>query len=450
MPGEAALDRVGRVVVVGASVGGVRTAQALRSGGFTGELTVIGAEPVEPYDKPPLSKELLTGERSLAEVSLLRPGDREAFDLRLGAPATGLDTRRREVRVEGGGRVPYDALVIATGVRPRTLPGPAAGLVHTVRESSDAETLRRSLATGAPVVVVGGGFVGAEVAAAAVAAGCPTTLIEADSTPFARVLGSRVGALLTALHRRGGVRVRAGVPVAGVTGTPGDLVVTLADGARLAAGTVVVGIGCLPNTEWLAGSGVPLDDGIVTDEYCAVPGLDGVYAIGDVARWYDGRTATHRRVEHWTNAAEQAEAVARDLLRPQRDAQRAPCRAAPYFWSDQHGVKIQMVGVASGDDDVEILSCATRTGERRIALYGRGGRFTAAVTFGWPRAAIACRRAWNQAGTLAEVREQVARLAVSVTPLAPAAPAAPACAPVERVAARAGVPSRTTPEEGRS
>ncbi len=412
---------VDRVVVVGTSVGGIRTAQALRTEGFTGEVLVVGEESAVPYDKPPLSKEILTGARVAADISLLRgTGPGEEFTLRQGAAAVALDPGRREIRLSDGDRIGYDALVIATGVRPRTLPSEAPESVRTVRELRDGTELAARLATGEPVVVVGGGFVGAEVAASAAALGCQVTVVEAAPAPFSRVLGPRVGALLTALHEAHGVRALTGVAVRGVTARAGGgAVVTLEDGRLLEAGTVVAGIGCAPDTRWLAGSGTPVDDGIVTDEYCAVPGLDQVYAIGDIARWYDRRTATHRRVEHWTNAVEQAGLVARNLTRP---ADRGHHATTPYFWSDQYGVKIQMVGRTSPGDTVEILRCAIPAGERDVALYSRHGRLTAAVSFGWPRASVVARQAWPKGTEVAEVRSRLAELAGGVTTVgAPAA-----------------------------
>ncbi len=406
---------VDRVVVVGASVGGVRTAQALRAEGFTGEVVLVGDEAVAPYDKPPLSKEILTGARHPDAIALLREQDLAAggIDLRLGHGAAALDPVRREVRLTDGSRIGYGALVVATGVRARPLPGTTAELVTTVRELRDGTRLAERLATGEPVVVVGGGFVGAEVAASAAALGCPAVLVEAGPAPFARVLGPRVGALLTALHEDNGVRVLAGAAVSGVTARAGGgAVAVLADGRRLEAGTVVAGIGCVPNTAWLDGSGIPVDDGVVTDEFCAVTGTDGVYAIGDVARWYDRRTGTHRRVEHWTNATEQAGLVARNLMRP---AARTHHAATPYFWSDQHGVKIQTAGHPHPGDTVELLRCVTPAGDRDVALYSRGGRFTAAVTFGWPRGCVAARQAWPLDPPVGEVRDRLAALAGGTT-----------------------------------
>jgi phthalate 3,4-dioxygenase ferredoxin reductase subunit len=404
---------VSRVVIVGASVAGIRAAQALRSGGFDGEVVVAGAEDVTPYDKPPLSKQLISGESTADDIGLLSGGT--DFELLLGRAATGLDPAARLVTLAGGERLGYDALVIATGVRARTLPGSAGDLVTTVRELRDSTALRARVAAGDPVVVIGGGFIGAEVAAAARACGCAVTIVEQHPAPFARVLGAATGSLVTALHEAHGVTVLAGATVTAVEAVPsGGALVRLADGRSLAAGTVVAGIGCVPNTDWLAGSGLPLEDGVLTDERCAVRGsaadADGtgaIYAIGDVARWYDAADGVSRRVEHWTNAVEQASLVAHQVLHPDQPRTHA---SVPYFWSDQYDRKIQMVGRASDGDTVEVLRCATPAGDRDVALYSRAGRFTAAVTFGWPRASVAARQAWPRGTDAGVVRGAIEKL----------------------------------------
>ncbi|HEY6494701.1 MAG TPA: FAD-dependent oxidoreductase [Trebonia sp.] len=417
---------VSRVVVVGASVAGIRAAQALRSGGFDGDVVVAGAEDVTPYDKPPLSKQLISGESTAEDIGLLSGG--ADFELRLGRAATGLDPDARLVTLAGGERLGYDALVIATGVRARTLPGAAGDLVTTVRELRDSTALRARVAAGDPVVVIGGGFIGAEVAAAARTCGCAVTIVEQHPAPFARVLGAATGGLVTALHEAHGVTVLAGATVTAVEAVPsGGALVRLADGRSLAAGTVVAGIGCVPNTDWLAGSGLPLEDGVLTDERCAVrrsadaDGTGAIYAIGDVARWYDVADGVSRRVEHWTSAVEQASLVAHQVLHPDQPRTHA---SVPYFWSDQYDRKIQMVGRASDGDTVEVLRCATPAGDRDVAIYSRAGRFTAAVTFGWPRASVAARQAWPRGTDAAVVRAAIAELSSGVTAVIPSTGAA--------------------------
>jgi NADPH-dependent 2,4-dienoyl-CoA reductase/sulfur reductase-like enzyme len=409
-----------RVVVVGSSVGGIRTGQALRAGGFGGEVVVIGSEDVAPYDKPPLSKQLLTGEQTPSDIALLGAGGWEGDGLTpvLGRSATALDPAAKQVVLADGERVPYDAVVIATGARPRRITAGADGLVRTVRELRDSAAIREQFSGGGPVVVVGSGFIGAEVASSARRAGAPTTLLEALPEPFARVLGPQMGAHIARLHADAGVSVLGGAAVERVERlADGTGAVHLAGGRALEAASVVVGIGVVPNTEWLEGSGVPLDRGVLTDERCRVAGVPDVYAIGDVARWFDVRSGQHRLVEHWTNAVEQANLVAHNLLHPD-DPQ--VHEKAPYFWSDQHGVKIQMVGRISPEDDVALLRYATSTGDRDVAVYSRAGRFTAAVVLGWPRAVVACRRAWEHGAGADDVLERLAALGTRV-PHVPAA-----------------------------
>ncbi len=413
---------VSRIVIVGASVAGIRAAQALRSGGFGGELVVVGAEDVIPYDKPPLSKQVITGEFTADDIGLLR--DDDDFDLRLGRAATRLDPAGRLVTLSDGERLGYDALIIATGVRARVLPGLAGDLVTRVRELRDAAALRARVTAGEPVVVIGGGFIGAEVAAATRACGCEVTLMEQDPAPFSRVLGAATGGLVTALHEAQGVTVLGGATVTAVEPVPsGGALVRLADGRQIPAGTVVAGIGCVPNTEWLAGSGLPVEDGVLTDEHCAVrasaadaDGTGAVYAIGDVARWHDAAGGISRRVEHWTNAVEQATLVAHQILHPDQPRTYA---SVPYFWSDQYDRKIQMVGRTADGDAVEVLRCATPAGDREVALYSRAGRFTAAVTFGWPKASVAARKAWQRGAAAVEVRNTITKLSDGVALIDP-------------------------------
>ena len=400
-------------VVVGSSVAGIRAAQALRAGGFDDSLVVVGAENDAPYDKPPLSKQLLAGEATAADISLLRADDE--FELRLGSAATRLDPASKQIFLADGTRIGYDVLIIATGVRARTLPGTDGERILPVRELRDATAVRARLAAGTPIVVVGGGFIGAEVAAAAATVGCPVTIVEAQRAPFSRVLGAETGAVLTALHEAHGVTVLTGAQVSEVERLPSDgALVRLADGRALEAGTVVVGVGCEPNTDWLAGSGLPVDDGVLTDDGCAVQGIPDVYAIGDVARWHDRVGGVTRRVEHWTNAVEQANLVAHRILRPGQPRHHA---SVPYFWSDQYDVKIQMVGRAAHSDTVEVLRCRTPAGDRHVALYSRSGLLTAVVTFGWPRASVAARQAWQRGATADEVRTTLAELSGGVSPV---------------------------------
>lgn len=398
-----------RAVIVGSSVGGIRTAQELRRLGFEDDIVVLGAEDELPYDKPPLSKQLLLGTQAENQISLLGADGWEGLqvDGRLGTPATAVDIDERTVTA-GGEEIEYDYLIIATGIRPRTLGGRAdVESVVSVRELRDARTLQRRLAGGGPLLVVGGGFIGAEVASSARTLGAEVTIIEALEAPFARAVGAEVGGHLASLHRDNGVKLLAGVGVDVVEPTSDGAVVRLSDGTAHEAGTVVVGIGSMPNTEWLEGSQVPVDDGVLTDASCAVPAAEGVYAIGDVARSIDKGATVYRRVEHWTNAVEQAHIVAKQIIDPTSPV---PDARAPYFWSDQFGTKIQMVGRAAESDSVELRRFLTPAGEKSVAIYGREGVFAACVAFGWPRAIATCRSAWERGAPTDHVVAQLETL----------------------------------------
>jgi phthalate 3,4-dioxygenase ferredoxin reductase subunit len=401
-----------RVVIAGTSIAGVRTAQALRAEGYQGEIVMIGAESVDPYDKPPLSKQFLSGENDFSDIALLGSAGWagiEAVPL-LGRAATSLDVARKEVVLADNERVSYNHLVIATGARARTLLDPnGSPVAQTIRDAQDALALRERISRGGPVVVVGGGFVGAEVASTASQLGAATTIVEAMPVPFSRVLGPQVGEILSALHQDNAVKVIAGVGVDSVVpGADGTSRVHLANGTTLEAAAVVAGIGVIPNSEWLEGSGVAVRDGVICDEYCAVDGAADVYAIGDVARWRHLPTGEYRRVEHWTNAVDQASTVAYNILHA---SEKKAYAAAPYFWSDQHGTKIQMVGDISPTDHVELHTFRVLAADRRIAIYSQNGRLTAGVALGWPRGMVLMRKLWERNASAAEAVAELEMLA---------------------------------------
>ncbi|WP_067904453.1 NAD(P)/FAD-dependent oxidoreductase [Nocardia vaccinii] len=370
-----------RLVVVGASLAGLRAVEAARKAGFEGGITLIGAEHHLPYDRPPLSKayleQLSAGEEPESTVfrsaDVLR--DELGVDLVLGAPATGLDTIRKHVLV-GEQTVDYDALVIATGAEARTLPG-SAGLagVHTLRTLDDAVAVRGALEAGARTVVVGAGFIGSEVAAGARKRGLDVTVLEALPTPLVRAIGERMGAACAALHERNGTRLLCGVGVNGLEGNGRVERVTLTDGTSIEADLVVVGIGASPATGWLAGSGLQLDNGIVCDETLCT-GADRVYAAGDVARWRNPLFERLMRLEHWTSAAEQGALAARNALDPEAAK---PYQTVPYFWSDWYDSRIQFVGVPTADE-IEIVDGDPETDGRWVALYREGERLCGALT----------------------------------------------------------------------
>ena len=387
--------------MVGASLAGLRAAEALRRGGFTGRLTLVGGEEHLPYDRPPLSKQLLAGEWDVDRVWLRKPDDYEplGLDLRLGQSATDLDVEGREVLLHGGERLPYDGVVLATGSAPRQLPGsPQLDGVVELRTLDDALALRAAFEQQPRVVVVGAGFIGAEVAATARQRGLDVTVLEALPVPLARGLGDRMGAACSALHADHGVDVRCGTGVAGFEGDGRVSGVRLTDGSVVPADVVVVGIGVSPATGWLESSGLELNDGVVCDERCrAAP---GVYAAGDVARWTNPLFDETMRLEHWTNAAEQGQAAAENLLAG--DGGGTPFAPVPYFWSDQYDVKIQFVGRARPGDDVEVVDGSLES-HRFVALYGRAGRLVGCLGFSRPRLVMAYRRllaegaSWDEA-----------------------------------------------------
>jgi 3-phenylpropionate/trans-cinnamate dioxygenase ferredoxin reductase component len=379
-----------RVVVVGASLAGLRAAEELRRLGYDGILSVVGAEPHLPYDRPPLSKDFLAGETDADALALRRqPYDDLAIDWHLGTRATGLDLVDRTVAVDSGDSLPYDALVIATGAAPRLLPNtPDLPGIHVLRTLDDATALRTELAASPSVVVVGAGFIGAEVAATCRNRGLTVTVLEALPTPMVRGLGPALGDTLAGMHRDHGVDLRTGVGVAGFEGSDRVERVILDDGTAIPADVVVVGVGVAPSTEWLADSGLTIDNGVVCD--ATLVAAPGVVAAGDLARWPNARFDNAvMRLEHWTNATEQGVAAAVRILATDEDAE--PFAPVPFVWSDQYDVKIQCAGHVSGDDVVEVVDGSFA--ERRfVAIFGRDGRLTGAVAFSRPRQLMQYRR----------------------------------------------------------
>lgn len=387
--------------MVGASAGGLATAEALRRARYEGAITLVGEEPYAPYDRPPLSKQLLKGDWQPDRLALRPAADIDALglDLRLGATAVALDRNSHQVHLADGSLLPYDALVVATGVRPRRLPGcDGVSGVHVLRTVEDALALKERLRPDRRLVIVGGGFIGAEVAATARALGVTVTLLEAGTVPMGQAVGDDTGRFLTRIHLAHGVDVRAGTSVHGIQSSAGRVTgVLLSDGSVLPADDVLVAIGSLPNTEWLDGSGLALQDGLVCDEYCAA--APDVHGVGDVARWHNPLFGTPMRIEHRTNAAEQAMAVARNLLAPD---QRRPFAPVPYFWSDQYDVKIHAYGHLRGHDEALVLTA--EDARRLLVVYRRGELLTGVLAAGLPpkdvrawRSLVAAGTAWTEA-----------------------------------------------------
>lgn len=370
-----------RLVVVGASLAGLRAVEAARKTGFDGPITLIGAEEHLPYDRPPLSKAFLGAadeEGNLAEVPWFRAEetmrDELGVDVRLGQPATALDTERRVVTV-GEEQIPYDALVIATGAYARTIPG-TDGLdgVYPLRTLDDSLAVREKLEAGARTVVIGAGFIGSEVASTARKRGLDATIIEALPTPLVRATGTEMGAAIASLHDLNGTTLRCGVGVSAIEGEGRVERVVLADGSVVEADLVVVGIGVIPSVDWLAGSGLNIDNGIVCDENLWT-GVPGVYAAGDVANWFNPTLGERQRMENWTAAAEQGAAAARNALDPQNAK---PYGTVPYFWSDWYDVRIQFVGSPDAEE-VRLVDGDPAEGGRWVALYRRGDRLIGAL-----------------------------------------------------------------------
>ena len=363
------------VVIVGASLGGLRTATGLRRLKFEGRITLVGDEPHLPYDRPPLSKEVLAGEKQPADATLRPVGffEEQGIDLRLGSPAVGLDADARTITLGTGEALQYDAAVIATGARARRLPGVAdIPAVYVMRTLDDSAAIRSSFDTARHLLVVGAGFIGSEVAASARSRGVDVTIIEAADQPLAMAVGAEVGERCAALHGLYGVELRCGVGGVGVEETPDGLSVGLSDGAEIPCDVVVVGIGVIPNIEWLEGSGIDLDRAVVCDRYLRTS-LPGVYALGDLASWYNPLLRQRMRVEHWTNTVEQSTTVARNILNSFGGDDPVAYSGIPYFWSDQYGHRLQLVGLASRDEVVFVHDSPDEVS--LMALYRRGDRF---------------------------------------------------------------------------
>ncbi|MFJ3611348.1 NAD(P)/FAD-dependent oxidoreductase [Streptomyces hydrogenans] len=365
------------VVIVGAGMAGVQTAVALREQGFEGPVTLIGAEPHQPYDRPPLSKAVLLGkaEHSAFDVDFESLG----VDLRLGLDVTGLRPAERELVTEEG-RFPYDVLVVATGAHPLTLPG-GEGVpgVHLLRTLDDAVRLGPVLAAGGSVVVVGAGWIGAEFATAAREAGCAVTVVEAAALPLAGALPAEVTTAMAGWYAESGAELLTHARVATVR--PGAVV--LADGRELPADAVVVGIGARPATGWLEGSGIALDpSGAVTADDRLRTSLPDVYAVGDCASFPSARYGERLLVHHWDNALQGPRAVAAGITGIEGAAPE-PYDPVPYFWSEQFGRFVQYAGHHAGAD--ALVRRGDPAGASWSVLWLRAGVPVALLAVGRPR-----------------------------------------------------------------
>lgn len=358
-----------RIVLVGGSLASVHAIETLRSGGYTGEIVLIGAESQLPYDRPPLSKEAL---RSGPHLSPLRgPGWYADLGVRveLGRAAQALRTAEKTVILEDGHELSYDGLVIATGSRARRLPAGDEHLCY-LRTADDATELRQRLSAASHVAIVGGGFVGLEVASTAVEMGVRATVIEVAPAPMARVLGDEAGEWFRRLHERHGVHMHCGALVTGVQRVGQEYLISVPGHEMIRADLVVGAIGAVPVVEWLHGSGVAVSDGVVCDAALRTTAPD-VVAAGDVARWYNPRFDEDMRLEQWLNAAEQGRHAALTLLGAD-----APYAPVPYLWSDQFDARMRFVGRANAAEEITI---ETSTDHQLVATFFRQGHQVGAL-----------------------------------------------------------------------
>ncbi|WP_169816228.1 NAD(P)/FAD-dependent oxidoreductase [Nocardia miyunensis] len=408
---------VGPIAVVGASLAGLTAVQTLVESDAVTHVTVFGSEPHLPYDRPPLSKEVLKGAWP-AERCALELVDDDRVIWRVGTEAAGLDTTDPSVpRIRLRDGAVHDVpggVVIATGASPRTLAGAELAGVHVLRSLDDAVGLRADLdRRPSHVVIVGGGFIGAEVAAACVQRDLRVTLLEIQDAPFERVLGAEVGEAVIAEHRRRGVDVRTRTAVAALCGTDRVERVELADGTSLPADVVVLGLGVTPNVAWLEDSGITVGDGVECD--ATLLAAPRVVAAGDVARWPNPRFGEFRRIEHWDNAIRQGRHAALRLLAEHGHGTAEPYATVPWVWSDQYENKLQVVGSTLGFEEA-VIAHGSADEQRFVALYRRGRHLVAAAGFNRAKLVTRYRRMlvepvlWTDA--LAEAQRAAARTAV--------------------------------------
>ncbi|MBO0879900.1 MAG: FAD-dependent oxidoreductase [Mycobacterium sp.] len=364
------------VVIVGGGLAAARIAEQLRRAGYVGRLTIVSDEVHLPYDRPPLSKEVLRGEVDDVTLKPREFYDEHNITLRLGSAATSLDVAAHVVTLDDGTNLGYDELVIATGLVPRRIPAfPSLDGIRVLRSFDQSLALRKHASAARRAVVVGAGFIGCEVAASLRRLGVEVVLVEPQPAPLAVVLGPQIGGLVARLHRAEGVDVRTEVGVADVRGDKGVDTVVLTDGTEVMADLVVVGIGSRPATEWLDGSGIEVDNGVICDA-AGRASAPNVWALGDVASWRDP-TGHQVRVEHWSNVAEQARVVVPAMLGQQMRSN----VVVPYFWSDQYDIKIQCLGEPLATDTVHLVE---DDGRRFLAYYERDGAVAGVVGGGMP------------------------------------------------------------------
>ncbi|MEV6927384.1 FAD-dependent oxidoreductase [Dactylosporangium sp. NPDC051485] len=400
------------IVVVGASVAGVRAVRALRFEGFNGELILVGEETELPYDKPPLSKAILTQDDEPPTLRLISHDELEQLrvSLRLGSAAVALDPRERLVHLADGASVSYDDVVIATGASARQAPWATSSGVLTLRTLSDARALRSHLVPGARVALIGGGLIGGEVAAAARSRGCRVTMIDMEELPLQRAFGPLVADRIGRLHADRGVAARLGRGVRSVTGELGALAITLDDASVVEADVALAALGARPNDGWLSGSGLTVADGVVCDgDLRAAP---HVFAVGDVARVPHPASGRYR-AEHWTNAVDQARHVARVLVGA--DIEEGGYAPSDYVWNDLYDWKLQAVGSPRSHGPTAVVRDLEV--DRPVAAVvhaDEGGVATGGVAINWPRALVTLRRAVDGVNSAQQVAEALSELPAPV------------------------------------
>jgi 3-phenylpropionate/trans-cinnamate dioxygenase ferredoxin reductase subunit len=376
------------VVIVGASVAGGRAAETLRAEGFDGRIVLVGAEPDRPYERPPLSKNVLRGEGDDEKV-FLRPAkyyDEQSIELRLGSRAVGLDLSQRRVELDDGTSASYDKLLVATGakVRPLRVAGAELPGIYYLRTLADARAIRAAAENAGRVLVVGAGFIGAEVAASCRMRGLDVTVLEMLPVPLQRGLGDVVGQIYAEIHRERGVDLRLSEGITAFRGHGRLEAVVTASGASIECDIAVVGVGVQPETDWLASSGLALDNGVVVDELTRTSAPD-VYAAGDVANWWHPTLEQRLRVEHFENAQNQGVAAAKAML-----GSPEPYAPVPFFWSDQYDLTLQYVGHASGRD--EVIFRGDVASRKFVVFYRRDEHVVAALGINRFRDVSAARR----------------------------------------------------------
>ncbi|AQA01784.1 FAD-dependent oxidoreductase [Mycobacterium sp. MS1601] len=383
------------IVIVGGGLAATRVAEQLRRAEYAGPVTIVSDERHLPYDRPPLSKEVLRAQVDDVTLKPLEFYDENDITLLLGSAATTIDGDAKTVKLDNGTEIAYDELIIATGLVPRRIPSfPDLEGVRVLRTFDESLALRKHAGEARKAVVIGAGFIGCEVAASLRGLGVDVVMVEPQPAPLASVLGAQIGELVSRLHRAEGVDVRTGVGVSEVVGTTHVEKVVLSDGAEIDADLVVVGIGSRPATDWLADTGVAVDNGVICDNVGRTT-VAHIWALGDVASWQDA-LGHQARVEHWSNVAEQARVLVPSLL----GKQPPEVVVVPYFWSDQYDVKIQCLGEPEADDVVHVVE---DDGRKFLAYYEREGALVGVVGGGMPGKVMKARAKIAAGAAISEV-----------------------------------------------